>query len=115
MNSLQDRLNVLWCHREWRCEYLPSTASAEPGSVRLFMGSTAVVEHQAPTLNEMLRIASFWREVVVGPELATAPGEVLLVPKPDRRVSTDRRAFDRGGRRRADAGRSVRTRVGQIT
>ena len=115
MNSLQDRLNVLWCHREWRCEYLPSSASAVPGSVHLFMGPTAVVEHQTATLDEMLRIASFWREVVVGPDLSTAPGEVLLVPKPDRRASTERRASDRGSRRQADASRSVRTRLGQIT
>jgi hypothetical protein len=96
----QNRLGVFWRHQEWSCEYVAATPPTARGTVKLFMGSALAAQHSAYTLNEVLRVASYWRAVIVGNR---SPHE--SVPTVDRRHGPrERRRVHRRGRRDDDRG-----------
>jgi hypothetical protein len=94
--------NVLWRLAEWRCEYAPNTRRSSGGTVSLYMGAARAAQHETHSLDEMLRVSSLWRQIILGPH--PDPLEKLgMAPIPDRRQGpATRRRSSRGGRRLAD-------------
>ena len=64
---LEARLNVLWRRAEWSCECVQNTPASWGVTVTLYMGSAIAAQVTARTIDEVLRVSSFWREVIVGP------------------------------------------------
>ena len=94
---------MLWRDAEWRCEYAPNISGSPGGIVSLYMHAALVAEHEAHGVDEVMRVSSFWRELVLGPGDSAGSHEVRLVPTRDRRQGPpDRRLLARGGRRVRD-------------
>ena len=106
VERLHARFDDLWRYAEWRCVYVPKI-DRPVGILTLYMGymgSAVVVQIEPQHVDEMLRVSSWWREVVASPwEGGALPG-LELVPMPDRRqFVADRRWSHRGGRRAGEA------------
>ena len=102
MNQIQDYCGVLWRRSEWRCEYAPAE-NRPGGTVTLRMESAVVAELGVESPDELLQVSSTWREMIDGPKDPDAFPAVALLLMADRRQSPgNRRAVQRGGRRKED-------------
>ena len=98
--NLSSRFGVLWRCSEWCCEYVPGVERSSAGRIVLSMGDEVVAQHTPFDLDDIFRVSSSWRQIIVAAASSTAV--VRVVPKPDRRQCASRRAVRSGGRRRTD-------------
>ena len=103
VEKLHARFDDLWRYAEWRCVYVPRI-DRPVGILTLYMGSAIIAQIEADTVDEMLRVSSWWRELITSPPESPALRQPEFVPIPDRRqFIADRRWGHRGGRRAGDA------------
>ena len=82
VDRLHGRFGDLWRQAEWRCVYAPRID--RPGGIlRLYMGSAMIAQVEAHSVDEMLRVSSWWREVITAPPEWSALRRLGLVPIPE--------------------------------